>query len=138
MFPRDQFLFLETEETRHRPDLILQRLMTFLDTGNKKTFFFIIHSSVNTYFRCHAEQEQKAIRYLFLRLYISIYGKRVAIRVIMTIQLHIPCRRCFYCSVTTQPLFIHFYRLLGVFITISDQLFSAGKPVSTGTMEVQV
>ncbi len=33
VFPRDQFLFLETEEARHRPDDILQSLMGFLETG---------------------------------------------------------------------------------------------------------
>ncbi len=33
VFPRDQFLFLETEEARHRPDYTLQRLMELLETG---------------------------------------------------------------------------------------------------------
>ncbi len=29
VFPREQFLFLETEEARHRPDNVLQQLMFF-------------------------------------------------------------------------------------------------------------
>ncbi len=42
VFPRDQFLLLETEEARHRPDYTLQRIMEFLETGNiSRPFLFI-------------------------------------------------------------------------------------------------
>ncbi len=33
VFPRQQFLFLETEEARHRPHVTLQHLIEFLETG---------------------------------------------------------------------------------------------------------
>ncbi len=33
VFPRDQFLFLETEEARQRPDYTLQQTMDFLEAG---------------------------------------------------------------------------------------------------------
>ncbi len=41
VFPRGQFLFLETEEARHRPDYTLLSLMDFLGTGKiSHTFVF--------------------------------------------------------------------------------------------------
>ncbi len=37
VFPRDQFLFLETDETRHNPHMAMQKLMKFLDTRTYDT-----------------------------------------------------------------------------------------------------
>lgn len=72
VFPRDQFLILETEEVRRNPDVVLEQLVDFLGTS-KNLFLFRGRRSPHLY-----QYKRRASYFIGFEILISLWHSATA------------------------------------------------------------